>query len=132
MEIYDSTISNTGGQIEAVGPGAEVSLDGAAITGGVVSTSNGVAVETVSSGNVIDGAAFDNAGVLDIANNTSLTLGGAIDNTGTISLNSDNNYRSTLTVDANGVTLEGSERSRCRTANTTTSPAPRRATSSST
>ena len=40
--------------------------------------------------------------------NTSLTLGGAIDNTGTISLNSDNNYRSTLTVDANGVTLEGS------------------------
>jgi hypothetical protein len=103
LTIYQTTInSSNGGTISAAG--SNVSLSGATLIGGTMTTSGTGVFQTVGAGNVIN--AVDNIGTIDVADATSLTLKGVITNNGNINVQAgdDQTY---LNVDATGATLIG-------------------------
>jgi ribonuclease PH len=106
LTIYYSTITNTGGTIQAVGTNAFVDLLPATINNGTLATSGGGTIQTTDSNSTIDTATINNASKLVVNDNTHLTLGSTVNNTGTVSIASAGNG-TFLIIDANGATLQG-------------------------
>jgi hypothetical protein len=80
-------ITNNGGLISASGTGANVDLNGATIVGGTLDTAGTNAmIETLAGGSEIDNAVIAAGSVVEVNDNTALTLVGAIANAGTIAL----------------------------------------------
>jgi hypothetical protein len=108
LTIQNSTVDNsTGGTITAK-DGSTVNLQNADIVGGTLKVTGTGAFQTVDPNSLFNGqtSTINNAGLVNILNNTALTLQGAINNTGVISLNSAGNLTD-LIVDTTGVTLSG-------------------------
>jgi hypothetical protein len=95
-----------GGMVEALGIGSHIDLQSATLTNGSVRTDIHGVINTLDGGSMIDNAIFDNSGMINIINNTALTVGGSLTNSGMIKLNSTGNGTS-LVIDANDLTLTG-------------------------
>ena len=88
LVLWNTAFNNAGGTIEAVGAGALVDLQSAYIEGGILTTSGGGVIQTVDRASTLDGittGTLNNAGSIQINDNTLLSLVGVINNTGTIS-----------------------------------------------
>ena len=90
LTIQNTTVNNTGGTIQAVGPLAHVDLDGGYIEGGLLTTSGGALIEMVGGGGSLDGitsGVLTNKGTALVTDHSTLTLFGTINNTGVIKEN---------------------------------------------
>jgi hypothetical protein len=106
----NGTGNNNGGQIEAVGTGNNVYLNGADIVGGQLITTSGGLIATTGNGAQLDGSTgapvvITAGSTVQISNGTSMNLVGTIDNQGTLSEDSTGN-QTNLTI-AGTVLLEG-------------------------
>ena len=101
----ESTVSNTTGTILAAG--STIYLNSADIQGGLLSSS-GTGQLDANGQTTLDGSAHavTNAGALEVASGSTMTVLGTITNTGTIGLNS-TGYDSDLIVGSPTVTLNG-------------------------
>ena len=101
-EVNDSS----GGTIQAVG--SVVRLGTADLFGGTLKTSSGGDFATQDQGSLFDGTSstVNNQGVVNVSNNTSLSLQGTINNTGSINLQSVGNGTD-LVITASNATLTG-------------------------
>jgi VCBS repeat-containing protein len=110
LRLANVVIANHAGEgiLEANGANTHVDLQSATIEGGTLETLHGGVIQTVDGGSVLDGvdAVVANEGLLNLLNNTGLTLDGTIDNTGAVSLNSTGNLTD-LIIGASNATLEG-------------------------
>ena len=104
-------VTNTGGTIQAVGPGSLVNFSGALVTGGMLAASSGGTMAT-SNNSTLSGLTINVGGVMTSSNstlsnvtinsgstiqpqdNSTTTLQGTITNNGTIALNSAGNTTS--------------------------------------
>jgi hypothetical protein len=113
--IIESTVNNwPSGIVQAVGPGALVSLQGATLVGGRLKTVNGgiIRIDGSSSTSTLDGstpaAPVANAGSVVVTNTNTLKLVGTINNTGSIALNSGPGLnRAVLLIGTGGAALRG-------------------------
>jgi hypothetical protein len=104
--IQSSTITNTGTIL--AGDGSTVSLQNAFISGGALAVAGTGAFQTTDFNSVLNGrsGAVNNTGLINVLNNTGLTVQGTINNTGEIDLGSGGNATE-LIVDVTGATLTG-------------------------
>jgi len=110
LVLENSTFTNTGGTIEAVGKDSSgnastvVLQNSVTITGGTLTTS-GAGVIEVASGNTANLANLTNNGILNVQNNAQIDSTGTITNNGTITLEGSGN--STYFYAPNTTTLKG-------------------------
>jgi hypothetical protein len=91
LVIASSTGTNTG-TIQAVGSSAVLYLQNSTITGGTFATSGGGTITTIFGTNsTVDKATINNAGTLQVTDNSTLNLGSTVNNTGTLSIASAGN-----------------------------------------
>jgi len=110
LTIQSSTLNgSTGGTLQA-NNGSSVTLASATLVGGTLAVAGDGVIQTAGGdrGTVFDGvtSTVNNTGVLNINNNSSLTLQGALNNTGTLGIQSSNNSTD-LVIDVTGATLSG-------------------------
>jgi hypothetical protein len=105
--LENTTVNNGAGGHIKVNDGAQISLQSADIIGGTIVTLGSGVVQTTDSGSTLDGSTFtvNNDGLVEIDDNTGLTILGAINNVGTIALGA-NFGGATLTL-ASDTTLSG-------------------------
>jgi hypothetical protein len=108
LTIQNSTVDNSTGGIISAKNGSTVNLQDADIIGGTLKVVGTGAFQTVDINSLFNGqtSTINNTGLVNILNNTALTLQGAINNTGTISLSSAGNVTD-LIIDTTGATLSG-------------------------
>jgi hypothetical protein len=112
LTIQSTMVNDNADGVIQANDGSQVTLQSATIIGGTLKLGGAGSgfFHTVDSGSVFDGTtaagAVNNTGLVNIDNNTALTLQGSIANTGTIALNSTGNYTS-LVIDLTNVTLNG-------------------------
>jgi hypothetical protein len=108
LTIQNSTVNNSTGGTIAANNGSFVNLQNADIIGGTLTVAGTGAFQTVDTNSLFNGqtSTINNEGLINILNNTALTLQGAINNTGAIALNSIGNFTD-LIVDTTGATLSG-------------------------
>jgi fibronectin-binding autotransporter adhesin len=100
--LIEDAVTNTGGVILATGTGSQVTLYGATIIGGTLTSSSGGAFYAQNDP-LLNGVTISTGSSIDIQSGQTLTLEGTITNKGTINVES-TSYGSTLYIDGN-VTL---------------------------
>jgi hypothetical protein len=107
LQIQNSTITNTGGTLKAVGANVGLNLVNTTIVGGTLLTTTGGVIET-NGGNTatLNGVTIAAASTMLVNNNSTLDIANTITNKGTISLNTDG-YNDVLQVTSSTVTLTG-------------------------
>jgi hypothetical protein len=117
--VIEDTVDNwPSGIVQAVGPGALVSLQGATLVGGRLKSVNGgvIRIDGSSSTSTLDGstpaAPVANAGNVVVTNKNTLKLVGTINNTGSIGLNATNSAsgNTVLLIGTGGAALRGGGR----------------------
>jgi hypothetical protein len=83
LQFDSDDVNNSGGKIRALAIGASISLDGATITGGTISTVAGSTM-TGSGGSELDGTTISNAGDLAAASGNTFTINSSVINNGTL------------------------------------------------
>jgi hypothetical protein len=107
LQIQNSTITNTGGTLKAVGANVALSLVNTTITGGTLLTTTGGVIQTYGGNTAgLNGVTIAAGSTVAINNSSTLDIANAITNKGTISLNTDG-YNDVLQVTAATATLTG-------------------------
>lgn len=121
--VLDNAVNNQGGTILAAGPLAHVDLTGGYIEGGLLNSTGGGAIQTISgnSGSLdgITSGVLTNNGTVLVNDDSTLTLVGSIVNNGTILQDAVSQSNNTDVRIGTAVTLSGTGKWICRTTRTT-------------
>ncbi len=113
LVIMDTVDNWPSGIVQAVGPGALVSLQGATLVGGTLKTVNGgiIRIDGSNSTSTLDGstpaAPVTNSASITVTDKNTLKLVGTINNTGSIALNATPGNRAVLLIGTGGAALRG-------------------------
>jgi hypothetical protein len=103
--FVETAVVDTGGKITASGTGSTVSLIGANITGGTLTTSTGGAM-TAAGSTTLNGVAIASGSTVSTATGNTTVLAGTINNAGTLVVSGGAGNNAALSL-ANSVTLTG-------------------------
>src|SRR5581483_7869430 len=104
LRISSTTIDNSG-TIAALVAGSNVQLFSATVVGGTLATANGGVIYQVDRGSVLNTVTLASGSLLDVTNNSFLTLAGTLTNLGTVTMSSGGS--DTRLIAAGTVTLTG-------------------------
>jgi hypothetical protein len=105
LQLYRTTVNNTGGTIRASGADVHVDVADSQITGGLLTTSGGGVIRAQGNSSLLFG--ITNRGHIEVPDGLTLTLRGAITNAiGRITVDGDG-HSTRLMIDQHGVTLAG-------------------------